>query len=483
MGVFKLLVIDDEVISRRPVYERVLGQSRYFELEFVENFQNLYKAIGKFKGHGFILDVCLEDKWHGADYRDVIKHIGGKAPIILVSKQWITDDRNLMAILNDIKNVHSIVHFFAWSEFKNAETDNVANALISKITRELCLFHNRTMNTVESDETIVILHISDLQFGDTNIDKKSFMAQNSIPRYLYKVGIEPHLLFISGDISFSGKPSEFEKAYTWIKTFCEHLNFNNNEEKLLLVPGNHDFDMQFCAGDLYKFDFKNLKYVKRPPKEIQYEHRLYGLLPFRDFAYRITGDLKWLTNQNNLNWVNDIFLNWGIRLFHLNSVSEITPNTPQKAHICEDSLENICTKLLNPGDKKKIFNIVLSHHGPMALGFKQKDQDKRDNWDKVRVFLESVQANLFLYGHEHANDIGQLNDTGGDYSYRMIEVTASTLLLNQNVRKNDKRRGFHVIELYRKNNTVEKVKIRPFEISEARFMEDKSQKYEWDIGE
>lgn len=36
--------------------------------------------------------------------------------------------------------------------------------------------------------------------------------------------------------------------------------------------------------------------------------------PFCDFAYNITKDSRWISKANNLCWINDRFINWGMTL-------------------------------------------------------------------------------------------------------------------------------------------------------------------------
>lgn len=63
--------------------------------------------------------------------------------------------------------------------------------------------------------------------------------------------------------------------------------------------------------------------------------------PFCDFAYNITKDSRWISKANNLCWINDRFINWGIRIINLNTVSELNYASPSLFKINEISLKNL----------------------------------------------------------------------------------------------------------------------------------------------
>lgn len=51
----------------------------------------------------------------------------------------------------------------------------------------------------------------------------------------------PDLLFITGDIAFSGKPEEYALAEDFIHRLSEALSIS--EDRLFIIPGNHDIDL------------------------------------------------------------------------------------------------------------------------------------------------------------------------------------------------------------------------------------------------
>jgi predicted MPP superfamily phosphohydrolase len=89
-----------------------------------------------------------------------------------------------------------------------------------------------------------ILHLSDIHFysfGDNEHLDLDFDLRNELERDLTRLmdSIKAiDVVLIGGDIAFSGKKEEYEKASVWIKSICKITNCK--EENVLVVPGNHD---------------------------------------------------------------------------------------------------------------------------------------------------------------------------------------------------------------------------------------------------
>ncbi|MBZ9689787.1 metallophosphoesterase [Clostridium estertheticum] len=484
MKKFKLLIIDDEVKTRKSSYKKILDNN--FDISFIESYMvadELCEKINDF--HAVVLDVYYDKNWNDLRLIDIIKGIQGRKPIILVSSKWMEADVDLMRLLNDIKNNGNIIHFFSWSEFDEEagsdEMEEKSKMLSYKINREISIFYKRFMDKLEEDKTIRLLHISDLQFGDIGTEESGYLDSNKIAKYLKRLKIVPEILVISGDIAYSGKPSEYNMAYLWIVDLCKKLWGDiDYKDRIVLVPGNHDFNVQFCALNKYKYDFKEKKFIdiKDGDKEEYYDG--FGLTPFRDFAYRLTRDTRWITCENNLYIINEIFVNWGIRFIHLNTVFSITEKEPNKVNIDMQALKRLSDELDPEKNNNEIFNIMVAHNSPGNIGYGADESS--NEWRCVREFIEDVHANLFMYGHFHRSKITLLNDDG-EFSKKLITSLASTLTLNQTLRQPDQRRGFNVIELIREKDVVKKVEGKIFEFNDTKIEfvnESKMEEYIWD---
>ncbi|WP_019867460.1 metallophosphoesterase [Methylovulum miyakonense] len=101
--------------------------------------------------------------------------------------------------------------------------------------------------------TLTWLHLSDLHL--TALPKaKDWTVQSinqdivirslldAINKLLIKKGIQPDLIFITGDLAYSGKPDEYQVA----EEFCNQLLTITglSKQQLFIVPGNHDVDRE-----------------------------------------------------------------------------------------------------------------------------------------------------------------------------------------------------------------------------------------------
>jgi predicted MPP superfamily phosphohydrolase len=129
-------------------------------------------------------------------------------------------------------------------------------------------------------EGLVILHLSDLHFGNKNRfqnhDLTAFGQEFSRAVRMaceeQNWGRPVDLVVISGDISEVAKPKEFADCCTFLKTVVQRLNLNL--ERTIFVPGNHDFSWAECeiVDALRKIEeFDNAEYERRLT-EVKFKH-------------------------------------------------------------------------------------------------------------------------------------------------------------------------------------------------------------------
>jgi predicted MPP superfamily phosphohydrolase len=94
------------------------------------------------------------------------------------------------------------------------------------------------------DRPIRILHLSDFHFSQ----RKAWDADPVMNAFAKAVGHEvaegmaPDLVAITGDLAFSGKAAEYERARRWLDERLWPKLGGLQKDRLLLVPGNHDVD-------------------------------------------------------------------------------------------------------------------------------------------------------------------------------------------------------------------------------------------------
>ncbi|MBC8180289.1 metallophosphoesterase [candidate division KSB1 bacterium] len=91
--------------------------------------------------------------------------------------------------------------------------------------------------------TLTWLHLSDIHFHEKSKDELNLVFN----RFLYDIenfreehNLTPDLIFITGDIAYSGKSSQYSMAQDFLLKLSNAVNLELN--RFFLVPGNHDVD-------------------------------------------------------------------------------------------------------------------------------------------------------------------------------------------------------------------------------------------------
>ncbi len=95
-------------------------------------------------------------------------------------------------------------------------------------------------------EKLVLVHLSDIHFAgssgtsvhDLDADVRNELLRDAA-KLMKDLGSATGVL-VTGDIAFSGKREQYERAATWLVDLCEVIGCR--EESVWVVPGNHDVD-------------------------------------------------------------------------------------------------------------------------------------------------------------------------------------------------------------------------------------------------
>lgn len=457
-----MLIIDDD--KRREKHYTLIFNPEIFDLVFAWSkidFSNLITS----PFDGYVLDVFLKTGgWSGEHSSDAakvlvefIENAPRKSPVFLISEYW-NEEVNILKILKESGNSKAkVVHYFTWKEFSDAieeyeKFNNVEriNNICNNILFELNRWHNYCPDSLDPNETINILCLADLQFGDPTTDPSSTFSERWVFKALDETNCFPELIFIAGDISYSGKPDEFAIAedkilYDLITPIWGQHNSELMRERVIIVPGNHDVNLRLSACDYYDFDFKSKKLKTHNKGSDIQVHQSYALEPFRLFAKRLTKNNGY-DLSDDLSWVDRRFLHWGIQIFVLNSVSGLNYKNPTLATIEENTIGRINRSLVK-GNNVNIFNLGLSHHGLRSQGA-NKDETEISNWNKVGKELFSLQdIYLWICGHYHHYSVNTLQT---DYfkNAPLWQVHLPTQRVSSHSR------GFCVISLERQDGIV-----------------------------
>lgn len=148
------------------------------------------------------------------------------------------------------------------------------------------------MNFLENNKKgncmkLLVLHISDLHIEDVIEDKDKKIK--SISKILdNKYSEYKHILIVfSGDISKTGKRSEYEYAYSFISELENNIS-DDKTVKISLCPGNHD--RLFKVGE--KRDLEYINSISKSNYEIEVENNLYLNENYFDFEKKICPNYK-----------------------------------------------------------------------------------------------------------------------------------------------------------------------------------------------
>lgn len=294
-------------------------------------------------------------------------------------------------------------------------------------------------------EKIVLVHLSDIHFigsSGTSVYDLDADVRNELLRNAAKLTKElggATGVLVTGDIAFSGKREQYERAASWLVDFCKAIGCR--EESVWVVPGNHDVDRDRARSKVTK----TLHEIIRKKDEASIDAELREI--FSD-AQSASALLEPLTEYNAFAarfectitpakpfWERDLTLSCGtvIRLRGLCS-----------ALVCnaEDAKGNIVLGTAQASVPRidGVEYLTLCHHPPDWL----RDQDA------IVTQLES-KVRIQLFGHKHAQRVQAINKT--------LRVTAGAMHPERNDR--DWEPMYNIIEISRLDD--ERLGVRLFQ--------------------
>ena len=467
---FKLMVIDDSPGSREKQYRQVLSATNFDPL-YVWT-RDMFEQNRNLPVDGYIIDIFLE-KGDWADtnaaelLRDAIQTAPRPAPVFLVSQFWA--DERVLGVLKQVgESSAKVVQYLAWSEFEEAIKKGEAGkgrmaALRNKLLFELSHWYCQSGFRPGPGDTIRVLLLADMQFGDPDTDPNATFAEHRIAHALSQEHNLPDLIAIAGDVSYSGRPDQFALAQERIELdlmgpLWGTNNIDRYRDRIVIVPGNHDVNLRFSACDNYRFNLTTKRLEDEtvsptPTSGHSLCHHGYALEPFRRFARDLTGDKNWEMSQS-LSWVDRRFLHCGIRFFVMNSVAGLNSSMPGHASFDESALRGINRSLFHE-ESASIFSIALSHHGVRPDGAPHTETEV-DNWIPVGRDVFSMHGIcLWLYGHYHEFYTRSLNGAP-------FHKTPLWLVQVPTSRISPSARGFCVLELHRESGSVSNVQVHHY---------------------
>lgn len=462
---FKAVVIDDNKM-RNETYKKVLGA--HFNVTIINDMIDIVRDE-IIKNDILILDVCLSPPSTEATAFKVINDYDLSLPTVLVSSEWVDKDKGPKEYILDVVNYKNIIKVINWNDFNQNDSN-------TQIGEEIFYQFCKAKNLLISNHAtkFSILHLSDLQFGGSTAGS-SLNDSYRIAQCLKDENIKPEIIVVTGDIADKGKETEYKEACDWLESLIRKIwNINGEIEekflkKVIMVPGNHDYDLSISASDYYDFVFNADEKGTFVKKENTYTNQKIGFYNFTNFAYKFSKDISWLFYMNKAVHINDIFKDWGIRFITLNSAYNINSDN------CENRFGQFYCDLsafkenaLNSDESADgdMCNVLVMHNPPS--NFKQETKNGNKSWERLKAIIEDNKISLIMSGHTHeAKPTSRLSEGGGKYCKSAVCVSAPCARLEAALRTEDAPRGFNVIEFYQEKGKIKKIKPRYFSMQGA----------------
>lgn len=437
----RLLIVDDQLDQPRTSGEETRRQlygnlSTFFDLHFLD----APSALPAVMEHGGIdaalVDFVLEE-W-ATDVSTILRGIDGRVPVSLISNFWTPNFDSLRRVMEDYR----ISRLFTWDEMISAEGRDLVSFWIDMAVRHR---NKIAPKSLDDDESFRVIHISDLQFGGDLSSSLAIDTELAIQEIQTRWSGAPHVVAITGDIAELGRPSEFEKAQSWLEDVRSKLGGVTSVVDLVTIPGNHDISRPLALAA--RIDpaerILNSSLVLFP------DLSSYSLAPYRHFSGLVEPQERWATG--NQYWVSGRYRYDGVLLFGLNTCESMDEWGKETRELSDRTVAALFAELR--AEKRACPDAIvigLIHHPLYGVS------DAVTNPDLFRKNLtDDLGTVLLLAGHIHTDDTDPLTNVKSSF----IQIMASTFTLGSTKRGQDTSRGFNLIELKRAAGVVTEVQI------------------------
>lgn len=249
--------------------------------------------------------------------------------------------------------------------------------------------------------TVTLLHVSDVHFGTPDPNKEQRRITKALIEAAHGAAPRPDFCVFTGDLTFSGAPSEFETGGRWLAELLEPWNC-----PLFVVPGNHDIQRKFAQHE---------KLRPLYPSDESYNHLRAGLKKNHE---RFNAFRQWHDTAEKANlvlptaWSGALYLSSASLPIKALSVHVICINTALLSCADDDmgklvvDVASLNNALVDCVPETEL--VIVAGHHPVG------DWLAPWNADLVRGILSQVSgAHLYLHGHVHAAHGETVNRTTG----------------------------------------------------------------------
>lgn len=282
----------------------------------------------------------------------------------------------------------------------------------------------------------------DTNFVQNNIDGIVSALNSSIN------DIESVLVFVSGDLSFSGKESQFKSVELFFNKLKKAIihRYNIKEVKFYVVPGNHDVDYSVGVGDIKREGLERINKENLFDAEIPNEQaKLENFYKFSNLYYCFT----------NKNLLHKKVLSYGDKKIQLNLINTAVYSSLEEDKAFHHLRQIELDRLKEHTDCDFVFSVM---HHPCSWFNSQVT-------DAIEDALYH-NSDLIFVGHKHYETTRKVTDCM--YS---VDILAGGMLSNKG---NWNSSEFHVCILDLDNRLIKSSKYQ-WEKAENIYLEKDSQ--------
>lgn len=253
------------------------------------------------------------------------------------------------------------------------------------------------------DDTVTLLHLSDLQFGrnhrfgnlqfgdpNAKFDTLTTRVRDDL-LILQGEGVRPDLLIVSGDLAETGATKEFDDAEKFLCDLIDHLKLPRS--RVVIVPGNHDINRKLSQGYQLTCEGENVSVDPRLPAKWKNYRRFFERFYAGEADARFSDELPWSSFE-----IEDL----RVYVAGFNStIAESHRETDHYGLVGEEQLGWFAQALPTYADKGWL-RIGVVHHNVIRSA-KDDEENLRDATELRRLLGPSL--NLILHGHTHEDDI------------------------------------------------------------------------------
>lgn len=484
---YNILVIDDAMSerNREEIYDFIL-KTKFEYTKIINDLSELKNCLDYIKFDCIILDNNLDIGENKSKILNVIEDYD--LPIIIVSntRRFDTSDWDLHNVIDCISlkpffQLKSLLELTCGNELQSTIEETV-KLVLSQTEMQInkAIYKARRYYNNVCENRLTICHISDLQFGDPSanqIDLVNFFAK--LETFINGRPIRPDLIVITGDIVYSGYKNQFDLAKDAISKFMNKIYGGEKENRILIVPGNHDFNYNCYIVDenkenyelskksLYNFaeisskleniNINKMKKLTITPNDFEkFEGSDICLHDFSKFAYELTKDERYFSNDFFIR--KKTLLNKGFEIVGINNTYKFFRTENDKIRYDFDY-----NKVAGNINNSKQRSIIVGHATPDALGFNQACVNKRyrcnknydqecaedgcQKWGTTERIMTELNGIIYLHGHGHFSDYKLSKDKAKlfisagspsginkiEKTFNIIEIEEDSDLINLNI--------------------------------------------------